>query len=275
MENILTLVMPVYGLKHSLLNEFLRRNLQAIKDNRTEIILVYKSNPENAELNYDYLEKDFGSEKNISFHKVPFEAKKTFKTIVGVKNTKTKYVQVIDPHHTVNEKGLKNFIKLLEKKDYDLIASNSKMHNLDKEKVKLVWGTKYTLLAGVHTFKTEKILESLKLVDYDIIYWDDGTFPLYFLLHQSENGFTFRRYYKSWYERNYSTKISSTTVTDENKIRIRNDIFTILNSVNSLNLNKRKIWKKKKFRKRIEFRKKRFVNLGGEFKEIEKLSNLV
>lgn len=205
MKSKITFIIPCYGKKEGFVKQNVEKILKAINFT-CEVIFVYK----NSEMfNYDtivlYLKNKYNNFSAIKFNR---NVERTAKIKAAIQHLQTEYFQVIDCHHQVDKENLSKFICALDqiKDEYNFIVNSKYVLNFDDGLLEynnrryfnrnfsndkwtdneIKWGN-LGLIAGNNLLKSEVAKQACNQIPYDIVFCDDVTWPLFYIIYLLNN----------------------------------------------------------------------------------------
>lgn len=200
---ILTIIIPVYGKDEELVFNNLKDITSNVND-EIEFVIVYK----NSEIfNYDSILSIAENRKNIIIKKLPESVKRTSKVLEAIKlSNNSKYTFVLDSHHSLDHKGINKLLRFLKKEKSDIVFTIPIEYNVDtktSDRNKIMATT-----AGRYIFKTEKLINNIEKINFDVIFHDDWTCGLYTIFKKEPIKSTW--YKRKFYIKNFGNNLSNT-----------------------------------------------------------------
>lgn len=172
----LSIIVPIYG-KDPLTTFNNLKEVVATSNKNVEFILIYKNSDL---LNYDILK--MLERENIIVEKVDCNFKRTNKIKLGISLANSKYLFVLDSHHSLDKNGLEKLILYLHSSNDDLIFTIPKQLNVDTSEV--IINDYDSTTAGRYIVKTGISKHAISNVDFDIVYHDDWTLGMSFTYYK-------------------------------------------------------------------------------------------
>lgn len=208
----ITFIVPVYGkdpiITKNSFEELLNEKPEA------DFIFSYKNSADET-LNYDLLNELADKFDNVKVIKNETTKMRTGKILKAIEQVDTKYFQVIDAHHSLNNKSLKKMNKKLMKVDNEYIMLPYLWKNVDNKTFKIRLPKQYRLGAGTSAFLKEAIVDIIEHIKLDVVFFDDSVLSLFYFLEKELQGKKIdkKKINSFHYNRNYGSKISATTFT--------------------------------------------------------------